>query len=255
MLYRFVNIPLEHGDDPSIQVGYTDCVESSFLRMLHLVLSSARPTIKAPEEASIDLPYLRSISDDPGLIDFFERHPSIVYLYSYYDEGNPGFDVRAEWCDFLTRKKDRFTYARTGTNIFQDDLVRSGVRSFDDYDFQFEVDTTIRNIITLFTASFPGIRESMPPIDGIVEDIDETSTYQPYLDVIANFFTRPERNFELKFRVSERFIYGEKDQTERLFTQVVIGVEVNGYVVWKWSTQRKCYDSYWMGAHSEINER
>lgn len=179
------------------------------------------------------------------------RHNEIVNSSLYYDAGYPGFDTRAEWCDFLARKKDIFGYVRTGLNVFIDDLVGQGQTEFTGHDFKFEVDATFRNIVMLFSSSFPGVRAKLPPVENIVEDTDETSSYQPYMDVIANFFSRPERNFKLNFRVSKRYSFPLPAFT---FTQFFIYVEVNGEVVWKWATQRRCYKSVWLGAHSQIDQ-
>lgn len=250
LIYRMVTIPVEQRVDPEVEVAYTDCVESSFMRFFQLVLHDLEFRGQcASVRGRIDLGYLTSICDDQELIGFFTQWPEI-HDAEYYDEGHPGYAIRTEWCAFLTRRNERFQYVRTPKNQFLDDVVSDGDMPPAEMVFQYELDATVHNHISVFAASFPGLRSALPSPLSIVEDLEDSSVYAPLFEALASFFSRP--GFTLRISLDQLKRFG---LSSFWFSSLDLRISINGIQLWIWTISRRKPEKspINLGAHSQID--
>ena len=158
---EYETIEVKHGTE---MVCYPDCMETSVLRFLHILLKNE----DNEGNMIVDLERLKlcldmDLEQCKDVYEFFTKY-NLIREYSleyYYDEG---LDERSEWCSLL--------HFRPGFNYVHD---------------QYEIKATMKNLLNFFKLFFPET--------GIDYDIDYNSDeeFSVLLETIYNRISGEER--------------------------------------------------------------
>jgi hypothetical protein len=176
LVYRLVRIPerawKKLSDAP---VTYTDCVEVTFLRFLHLALwdttADASESLDGRLESTASAAFrvskrrLWALGASGDLVSFFDAHPTI-HSGSWYDKTEEGLAEREAWSLFLTR--------RAGVTYVQHAA--------------FEVDAVAANLYVLVRTFFPRAATTVP----LVENDAGPSAHASALAAVCAYFSTPE---------------------------------------------------------------
>lgn len=212
IIFKKVVISRENGET---SLEYTDCVETSFLRVLQVLLSDLQ------DPSTINLTRLRSMTHDAGLIGFFTAHPRIHRNTFYYDT-NEGQELRTEWAIFLSNRG--FIYNKG----------------------EFEVRSTLKNVFSLFHYFFPSIQFQNP-----IPLTHNQAFYQSELNKISDYFSYPGFRVGMLINKHEDVNLDEG----LIYRVTLINILLNSHFGYQWDVHEFLQDKTRVTGHAELYRR
>jgi len=126
-------------------IAYTDCMESSVLRFLQLMLCDLRSLSGDGVPTRIDLELVKLRVKDRHVREYFEEYPDILPPDAYTSPA-PGFEARQDWARLVTQSPF-FTYKRDTGGVYKNDalLGKQPQRG----EWQLELEPCVANIMSV----------------------------------------------------------------------------------------------------------
>lgn len=225
-------------------ISYTDCMESSVLRFVQLLLCDTRSLDGNGVPTKVDLELMRSRVSDADVRAYFEQHPKILPTWHEYLEDEPGFEARQAWARVVTRKP-YFTYKRSTTGVYLNDWLTGRPTVRDQKEWLLELEPSVHNVISVLRDML-GVdftqedRGPMPWVDGgEARHFDVSQAAQAHLNAAMRQLSRA--GMELRARIHpHKYANGPPTYADGSPNfSVRICLAVNGRPSWRWVLTRR----------------
>ena len=231
----YCRIWLSDLDFTGIQINYTDCMESSVLRFVQVVLADVRSLSSTDVPTKVDLELARARVRDPDVYTFLERWPFIMPAKAY-DEP-PGFEARQAWANLMAHKP-WYTYKRSTHGIYKNDAFNGSTEVPAGENWCIELEPCLHNVLSvcrhIFGVDLPALAAvEQPWCNSLGEghSTDVSGEAQGHMDEACRQLSRP--RLHLQARVSPPDTYYAHHYV------VNIDLAVNRLSAWRWVLSRR----------------